>query len=236
MSTQDIIEKVQKLLALSKSSNANEAAAAAAAANRLIDQHRLSEADLETQETIEGIEEDVDTVYETGKITRWKNHLLNVLTTHYGLTFWNDATWSTGRQYTRYRLVGRKSDITITRYMFAWLSGECTRLSTLHGTGKGRIWIGSYCDGFVNGVAEQLRLSRVEAKKTATSSAIVKIDARQEEANLALARMHPNLVFKKNYSLHHVNHQAKELGTQAGRSIHLGKAMDVGGATKLLNK
>lgn len=39
---QNIIDKVRKLLALSKSDNANEAAVAAAKANDLIDQYRLS--------------------------------------------------------------------------------------------------------------------------------------------------------------------------------------------------
>lgn len=48
MSMSPIIEKVQKLLSLSKSSNAHEAAAATAAANKLIDQHRLTMADLDS--------------------------------------------------------------------------------------------------------------------------------------------------------------------------------------------
>ena len=61
MSTAAIIEKVQKLLALSQSQNANEAAAAAAAANKLIDQYRLSESDLEVQgQAEEPVEEAVE--------------------------------------------------------------------------------------------------------------------------------------------------------------------------------
>jgi hypothetical protein len=229
-----IIEKVQKLLALSKSDNANEAAVAAAMANKLLDQYRLSMADLETKENVEGIEEDPDTIYESGKVTRWKSRLVSILTAHYGVTYWNDCHWKTGRQFSRYRLVGRKSDITIVRYMFAWLSAECHRQATYHGTGKGRVFIACYCDGFINGVAEQLRLSRVEVKKTATDSAMIKLDARQEEAKHWLKTFHPNLRTTQNYSLHQVNHDAKSMGHSAGRSIHLGKAMDVGSKIKLL--
>jgi hypothetical protein len=121
MSVSPIIEKVQKLLALSKSCNANEAAAAAAVANRLIDQYRLSEADLDAdvEGELEPIEEDSDYLYQSGKITAWKQTLVSILVKHYGCAYWNDATYASGRKVTRYKLVGKRSDVGIVRYMFA---------------------------------------------------------------------------------------------------------------------
>ena len=228
-----VIGKVQKLLALSKSDNANEAAAASAAANKLIDQYRLSVADLEEQgQTAEPVNEDQDIVYQTGKVTRWKKALIHHLCDHYGVTFWNDAIYPQGRLFTRYRLVGRASDMSVVKYMFAWLTTECTRLSTLHGTGKGRVWIASYCDGFVNGIYQQLKASRQEIAAQHTSSALVKIDSRSEEANRYLEDLHPNLRFAKNYSRHHVDRHAYADGQERGKAVHLGQALPA--AHKLL--
>jgi len=228
-----VIDRVQKLLALSKSSNANEAAAAAAAANRLIDQYRLSEADLEsTTDSVEPIEEDAGYIYESGRINPWKSQLVSVLIRHYGLAAWNDTDFSTGRQVSRYRLVGRKSDITIAKYMFSWLTTECQRLSDREAKGKGRIYVGSYCLGFVNGVAAQLRLSRTDAQKGASSSAIVKIDSRSEEAEQVMRQLH-KLRSKKATSSSHIDYSAFSAGKNKGESLHLGASLGEGG-TKLL--
>lgn len=227
----NIIERVQKLLALSKSTNANEAAAA----NKLIDQHRLSEADLEgAGEVSEPVEEDASYIYESGRINPWKALLVRVLVNHYGLACWNDAHWNTGRMVSRYRLVGRKSDITISKYMFAWLTAECQRLSDLEAKGKGKVYCNSYCMGFVRGVEDQLRASRVEVQKTATSTAIVKIDARAEEAEEFLNTAHSNLRYKKSLAKSRLDADAYQAGKK-GENLHLGASLGEGG-TKLLGK
>lgn len=231
-----IIDRVQKLLALSKSSNANEAAAAAAAANKLIDSHRLSSADLEgTIEVVEPIEEDAGYIYETGRITPWKNQLVHVLTKHYGLACWNDNNYSSGRQVSRLRLVGRKSDITIAKYMFAWLQTECQRLSDKEAKGQGRIYVSSYCMGFVMGVASQLKISRSEAKETASSAAIIKIDAREQEALDTLYKLHTNLRTVKTQSQARYDREAFNEGKSKGEALHLGSSLGAGGS-KLLGR
>jgi hypothetical protein len=174
-----IICKVKKLQALSLSSNINEAAAAAAAANKLIDTYRLQECDLEIDiESSDPIEEDTDYLYESGKITAWKQTLVSILVRHYGCAYWNDTSYATGRKVSRYKLVGKRSDIGIIRYMFSWLTAEVTRLSDREAKGMGRVFVASYCTGFVRGVDEQLKKSRLEAQKDATSTAIIKIDGR----------------------------------------------------------
>jgi hypothetical protein len=236
MSNTAIIERVQKLLALSKSCNANEAAAAAAIANRLIDQHRLSEADLETtsEEELEPIEEDIDYIYQSGKVTPWKKLLVSVLAKHYGCAHWNDCTWASGRKVSRYRLVGKRSDIGIARYMYTWLSLECQRLADLEAKGKGRVFVGSYCQGFVQGVATQLAASRAEAQKDATSAAIVKIDARLEQSKEEMYRLHTNLKTIKDKSAAFIDPLAFHQGKKQGTNLHLGATMAASGGTKLL--
>lgn len=234
MSVSSVVEKVQKLLALSKSNNANEAAAAAAAANRLMDQYRLSEADLEVEgQVMEPLEEDQGYIYETGKVTRWKMHMIMNLVAHYGLAVWNDNHFPDGRQITRYRLVGRKSDITITKYMFAWLSSECTRLATLQGKGRGRVWIASWCDGFVSGVNAQLRASRNEVAASASNAAMVKINARSEEASAFMRQLHTNLRKRGSSSQHQTDYRAFGEGLERGKNLHLGQHLGAGGV-KLL--
>lgn len=220
-----IIDKVQKLLALSKSSNANEAACAAAAANRLIDQYRLSEADIiAPEDQSDPLMEDSDPVYSTGRIVPWKNNLIINLASHYGCATFNNVSKLTGRKQSHYKLVGRKSDIQITRYMFSWLTNECQRLCQEEAYGKGKIFTQSYCQGFVAGVKQQLDLSREEMKKQASTSAIVKIDSRTDEANQFMNQLY-NLKKYSGASAARINPSAFDAGLNRGKQIHLGQVI-----------
>lgn len=230
-----IIEKVQKLLALSKSENIHEAIAAAGAANKLIDEYRLSISDLEVNgQIVEPLEEDQSYIYESGKVTRWKMHMIMHLVKHYGLAIWNDVSYPEGRQVTRYRLVGRKSDITIAKYMFAYLSSECSRLATLQGKGRGRVWIASWCDGFVSGIYDQLKKSRNEVAVTTSNAAMIKIDLRSQEADEFMRQLHNNLRKKGSYSQHQTDYNAFANGLEQGKKIHLGQNLG-DGEVKLLS-
>ena len=230
----NIIDRVKKLQALSTSANANEAAAAAAAANRLIDQYRLSLADLEIKESAkEPVEEADGYIYQSGKITFWRSNLAALLAKHYGCAIWNDADWSSGRMVSRYRLVGRRSDIGICHYMYSWLTLEIERLSNSEAKGRGRVFVSSYCVGFVSGISEQLKLSRVQVQEQATSSSIVKINERLVESEAELNRLHK--LKKTGASFHsRIDHNAFSAGKNRGESIHLGAKLSTGG-TKLLN-
>ncbi len=235
----DVISKVKKLLALITSSNANEAANAAARANELIDKYRLSMFDLEEAEVpVEPIVKDTDYIYQSGKVTVWKTHLVYTLTRHYGVAYWNDASYNNGRKVSRYRMVGRKSDMDIVRYMMAYLSLECERLSSLEvkGTGLGRVFVASYQEGFVSGVAEQLRLSREVVKKEATSTAIVKIDSAYQEAKDSMYTMVSGLKKVKTRSYRQTDNHAYGMGKTCGQNIHLGSAMSAGSKIKMLNQ
>jgi hypothetical protein len=233
-----VIDRVRKLLALAGNNTSSaEATVAAAMANKLIEEHRLSTADLEGKEDsfVEPIVEADDYVYQSGRINPWKANLVRVLTRFYGCAYWNDCTWEiTGRQVSRYRLVGRQSDIQLVNFMYAWLSTECTRLSASEAKGRGRVFVASYCEGFVDGINIQFKASRLQAQATATSAAIVKIDARGEESKTALYNMHTNLRTKKSSSYSQRDGQAFAAGQSRGKSVHLGASIGSGG-TKLLN-
>ena len=230
-----VIEKVQKLLALSKSSNANEAATAAALANRLIDQYRLAESDIQTEAPADdAIQSDDGYVYETGRVTEWKRVLVGTLAKHYGVAHFNDISMATGRKVSRFKLVGRKSDIAIARYMFGWLELECQRLSEKEARGMGHVYAQSYCAGFVAGVAEQLAASRKEVQQTASSSAIVKLDSRFD---LSKSFMYAQFNLKKSRTVSQgqFNSAGFASGQVRGKNVHLGAVMG-SGPVKMLGK
>lgn len=234
MELSSVISKVQKLLSLANSSNANEAATAAALANKLIDQYRLSSADYSVSETeIDPLIEDNDYIYETGRIVPWKSSLVVVLAKHYGCALFNSAYYPNGRKVSRYKLVGRNSDIEITKYMFNWLMLECQRLSENEARGKGRVFASSYCQGFVVGIRQQLFKSRQEAKMGASESSIVKIDSREAEANQFMNKMH-NLRKTNASSSMRLDANAFHAGVDRGKSLHLGQSMGSGCKVKML--
>lgn len=221
METNPIIEKVRHLLKLAKSSNANEAANAAAAANKLIDRHRISEDELNDSSPII---RDTVPIYETGRVIPWKSSLANILAAHYGCACVNLTDRSSGRQYSRYTLVGRKEDLEITRYMFTWLEAECHRLSS-EVKGQGHIAVFSWCRGFVAGVAHQLSLSRAEVKQESTETAIVKLDNRLEESKKEMYNIFPDIT-KAPPSKSRYDYDAYNRGIIKGKSISIGNKLN----------
>lgn len=233
----DIIEKVQKLLALAASTNANEAAVAVAAADKLIAKYRLSQVDLELiGDTAESIEEDVGYIYETGRLIPWKINLLRLLASHYGLAHFNDNYYPAGRKVSRFRLIGRKSDMSYAKYMFTWLVSECQRYSDIEAKGKGygRVYVESFCQGFVNGIAKQLQVNKHETEQNSSSTAIVKLNARGTEAKSWMDKHH-HLVYGTSKSSSKVDKFGLERGLSRGENFHLGPVLG-NGAIPLLNK
>lgn len=212
-----VIDKVKKLLALSKSPNQNEANAALAAANKLIDAHRISENDL-TEDG--GIIIDPTYIYETGRVNPWKNKLVNVLAKHYGCVSYNDNTFNgNGRLVSRFRLVGRRTDVSIARYLFNYLVEVCELLAGAV-KGCGRIVVASYCLGFVRGVEEQLELSRKELISENTCGAMVLLERRSEESDNFLRKTIP-VVDKKIYSKNKIDNNAFQAGMTEGKKTNL---------------
>lgn len=224
MNLEKVIDQVNKLRALSKSDNANEAASAAAAANRLIDKHRLSEADLSTDNP-EAPTEDSSFIYETGRITMWKHDLMLILATHYGCKVLNFAYYPEGRKTSRFKLFGRVSDMAVVHYMFGWLVNECSRLSDSEMKGKGHVAANSYCIGLIHGVQKQLKQSREDMKAEFTSTALVKLDSRLDESNSFMKSIHTNIKTTVTTSKSFIDGGAYSSGQERGKDIRLGKAL-----------
>lgn len=210
MSSQsDIAEKVRRLLALSKSSNINEAKAAASIANKYIVQYRLQEAELTERNSHnqsskeyypEPIFDDPEPMYSSAHVTPWKLQLASVLADHYGCALWNDKSYRSsegGRNVSRFRLIGRFNDVKFTKYMFAWLVDEIQRYSDIECKGHGHTTFSSYCLGAVHGIQNLLRATRERAvgvaEQAGQSKAIARLNNRGKEAQAYMHRKY-NLI------------------------------------------
>lgn len=194
----DIVEKVRKLLALSTSSNIHEAANAAAVANKYITQYRLKEEDYAQQQveptTNEIVFDDPDPIYVSARVIPWKMQLACILAQHYGCAIWNDKKYNVGdnkRSVSRYRLIGRPTDVSFVRAMFDWLVQGISQYSEAECRGRGHATANSYCLGAVRGIHNLFQEARdnvvAKAALAGRSTSIVRLNNREQEAQQYLA-------------------------------------------------
>ena len=229
----DIINRINKLRSLSNSSNANEAANAAKIANRLCEQHRISEADLNKNDST--ITRDLSYIYETGRVTRWKEDLCCFLAQNYGCSILSEPEKAfnplkrKSRKVSRYRLFGMKSDMEIVHYMFEWLSSEVERITILNCKGLGHVPSNSYSIGMVDGICVQIKKAKEEVRAEAEASQIqslVKIDARAEESRKQMYMLNPGLVTVKTNQKNQIDSDSYYSGLEEGKSLQIKKALN----------
>jgi hypothetical protein len=119
-----VIKKVRDLRARSKSDNVNEAATAAAIADKLIQEHRISEAQLE-HDAGDGPRADKRPILREQRRTMWRWHLVTVVSEHYGCAV------NVQRSAEGYELfpVGKPDDLAIVRTVLPWLDSEILRIA-----------------------------------------------------------------------------------------------------------
>ncbi len=130
MSIDKIIERIQKLNKLATSSNVNEAAAAAAMAQRLMTEHRISEAQLSAEhDEADAPITDMDVLAASGnkRPQTWLVWLATGAARANGcrIVIWNS---SHGGRKGAIKLYGRQQDIDAARYIFLMLKNEIDRL------------------------------------------------------------------------------------------------------------
>ncbi len=164
-----VLARVEKLLALSTSSNVHEAALAAARAQELIEAHRLE--DLLAARAAargEGPEPVGEEVLEVAKRPRrWRAILAAALAPSQACLAYSVAR---GREE-ELRIAGRAADRAAVRTLFQWLAPRLEWLSASHGAGRSRDWH----EAFRVGAAEEVaaRLGEPAAAASADSTALL---------------------------------------------------------------
>lgn len=225
MTHQEATIKAVKLLRLAQSSNEHEAALAMARAQELIDRHKLENLslDYDTENPPEDIVNFTQDPLEQGTtLSTWKHRLAT------GLAKNNQCkAYSNGSKLI---LLGRPSDVTTVRYLYAWMTREIDRLAEENCKGCGRSFWNNFRIGAVESVRDRLAaqqeatIATVKAEAGSTlalvrvNNAIAKLDQRMNEVN-SFAKKHLKLRTVTRYS--QMDPSARALGRAAGETIPL---------------
>jgi hypothetical protein len=222
---EEVIAKVRRLYALAnKNASEHEAAAALAAAEKLIQQYRLSSADLETGPGA-AVVADPDPIERFGRrVPKWLRMLISYLAVHYGCATYR-TTFTDGSHIQR--VFGRPDDIRLFRLQYDRVKQQIARLTSRNCKGRSRTYHDSYRKGMVATIGDRLAAARAEARQEATTAAIVKVDARFDAADAALKEAVPELRPLTLGPLL-VDGDAYRAGRRDGQHVHLGEELGEG--------
>jgi hypothetical protein len=213
-----VLERVKRLLALAKSDNPNEAANAMAVAQKLIDEHRLSVAEIEirTNQQKEQAEAFFDEPLITGKIIpKWKIRLASILVKHNGCEMLSRRIPGNRKLI----IFGRASDVENVRFLFAWATSELQRMSKRYCNGRGRGYYNSWYHGAVSGIDAQLTKWEIErASKPVSTMALVALDNRRSEAQKLIEKL---IIVKKEKIKVKTDNEAFSKGYRVGKNLNL---------------
>jgi hypothetical protein len=170
-----ILDRVKKLLALSTSSNVNEAANAAAAAQKLMLEHRLTEADV--SDTQEGQMFELS-MGAKGFSMRWKF----VLVTAVARSFFCEAVGLRVGKRRKVRIVGRREDVEIASRVFRYLHSEINRLAKIEI--ESIDWDGGSCSfglGLASGIEHDPEQYLESFRRGAVAAAIDRLRTGEED-------------------------------------------------------
>lgn len=210
-----IKEKIKKLLALAASSNKNEAELAFAMAQKLMDEHRISEIELEIsgEKLPEKIIQDNVPLLE-GMIREWKLSLISVLAKFNNCKV---VQFKNGRKTTVIGY-GKPSDLDILRFIFTQATLTITNIAQFACMFKGKSYYDPWYRGCVSGIHSKLIESRKSAI-TEKSFALVKFENTLKEIDDFIAKNIGELTTAKPRNVK--NQQAFANGFNRGRNIDL---------------
>lgn len=243
MTASPVVDKIRKLLNLSKSSNVNEAASAAAMAQELMLAHEIEVADLEVttgeRAKPEAVHEEV-LEEGNGRMQRWRLALAEQLCTAFGC----DLYFCPGGEI---NVIGPVSGIQTVRYMQGFLALEIHRLceESCDAVGyavKPRVWRNQFKDGAVSAIGDRLREHRKEqnrkfAQTAASALVLVKRDEElvKKEIEKAMAKALGPRGGRHTAFGGESHRGAYDSGREAGQSINLGgNSRSLGGSKERL--
>jgi hypothetical protein len=207
-----LIAKIKALRELARNnSNPHEAENAASAAEKLCQEHRISEAMLDGDVGASGpVSADVDAFTQ---IEPWKSYLLTDLAKLHGCEVVYLRTRGRGYEAVAY---GTDGDLATLKAMYDWLVSEM--LSQAEAGPSSPRWRKSFLLGASEGIREALKEGAKQARKEAPSTALTILDARLEAAHKAVKEKHGKLE-KAAHERPRGDSKALDAGYEIGREI-----------------
>ncbi len=242
MTTTKIIDRIRKLLELSKSSNEHEAAQAAARAADLMLQHQIDQAELEPDVAkAEPITEEVVDDKNKWRV-QWRLNLVSGLAKSLG----GHCYFQGGR----YSVIGSKSVIATVRYMYSYLVPEVERLADLAykqeaeecrrsdvDPPSARAWKGSFRVGcslvIRQRLVEQREKTFKKARAEGKTQALAIVDKEKTAVQEYIAQTHGRFrTVGSNAGRRSTS--GYEAGAAAGRDVNLGGGKAIGAGNRRL--
>jgi hypothetical protein len=240
-----IVDRVRKLLELSKSDNVNEAANAAAAAQELMTRHEISTSVLAQTTANDADDEPVETglmyAHPATQLPTWKGHLASVVAQVNQCKAWREGP--------ALHVVGRPSDASKVRALFIHITVEIERLASEGSRERGspgKTWVNNFRLGAVSAVNRRLREAHQKAKdgmRTEAAAlggggvALVRVNtaiARLDERDTAVVRYAEQHLRLRSVRAKSSNYDAdaRRAGERAGASISLDNRNRLGGGAR----
>ena len=221
-----IVEKIRKLLALANSANEHEAALAATHAQRLLSEHNLAMADIETKQHLQAADRVETSVART--LPKWTRNLSG------GICAAFDCQAIHHPARGKMTFIGVGADVQIAVYTFSYLDSTVRRLCSgymkLHvdvnlPARSRELMRQSYYLGAVSTINSQLLRQKVQTP--VTPGALVPV--KQELIRKAMSELGPirTVHGRKSY----INSHAYSRGQEDGRSVSIFKGV-AGGDTQ----
>lgn len=241
---QKIIARINQLRAISKSTHSRaEAETTLQLAAKLIAQYQLDEATIETETGKCDDPLDLEAehiIYESGRIVQWKSELAIGVAELNGLYLYNARVRGreSHRYQTRYRIIGKKSNIAIGLYMFEFLVDEIARLVDDYVPGGQKRGVNpdreQWCLGCVRGFLDKMKAEKREVMKQATSTALVFVGNQAKEAEDAFKKKTGIKLVASSYRPQGQTRDTYGSGYKKGQTITVNQGM--GGSAKEPNK
>ena len=188
MTNQEATIKAVKLLRLAQSANEHEAALAMSRAQELIDRHKLTNLSLDMD--TENPEEDILNFPQDpleSNYASWKGRLAM------GLSRNNQCKVYTSSG--KIIIIGRPSDATAVRYLYAWMIREIARIAEKTCAGCGRVFWNNFRTGMVETVVRRLDEQRKATFAAVQREAVEPGSGTMElmQVNTAIAKMDARL-------------------------------------------
>lgn len=238
MNTQNILEKIQKLMNLADSPNESEAQAAMDKAQALMVQYNISISDILVSDESNDIIEDA--IKETGRLASWESVLMAAVSK----VNYCDAFVSRSRYKgkTKLVMVGKPHHVAVAKSMYDYLCAtverECKRIKKQDPLNKGRSWNASFKLGCASRISSRLK-ERMETLKTegipeSNVSALVVVDSfKKAQQDITKYHAQSGRNFGKASNINFSNGAGYRAGQSAGDSVSLNAQVSSGKGQKL---